>query len=62
MKIRIKAAVVLNGQETHILANILERLARGSKGIATTQEEASEEKQVIEEFLRKRKELSERIR
>lgn len=53
MKIRIKAAVVLNAHESNVIANVLTR--RGKVAIEASDQK--EEQRVVEEFLVKRDEL-----
>lgn len=64
MKIRIKAAVVLNAHETNIVANVLARVTPG-KGDAVLAESTDmakrEERKVIIEFLEMHSELKMRM-
>lgn len=59
MKIKIKAAVVLNGRETHVIAGVLQRVISPVKAMAQPSDaDKEEEKRVIQDFLAKREELS----
>lgn len=62
MKIKIKAAVVLNGHEASVIAQILARTT-GAKGeaISLSPAQREEEKRVTNEFLSKRLELESRL-
>lgn len=61
MKIKIKAAVVLNPHETRVIATVLARHLNPVKTATVDNLNKVEEKVIIEEFLNKRAELERRL-